>query len=273
VNSKLTSWKVPDNDYTRQRKVTLGRLLSHTGGFTGGDFFPGYSAGKALPSLVQILNGVPPATNAPIRVGFEPGTQWHYAGDGYLVIQQLVTDISGQSFPEFMRTTVFEKLGMNDSTFEEPRPATRSAAAAAGTLMNGNAVSGGWHVNPEMAAGGLWSTPTDLAALAIELALSMRGKANHVLTRSTARDMLSPNWKDGVINILGTSQDPDQMGLGWFVGVRKTTFTLSTPPFWLIATANTMLPCVPRRRACSEYTGWGTSNALQTATPSSTLIY
>ena len=224
VNSKLTSWKVPDNEYAPQRKVTLGRLLSHTGGFTGGDFFPGYSAGKALPSLVQILNGVPPATNAPIRVGFEPGTQWRYSGDGYLVLQQLVTDISGQSFPEFMRTTVFEQLGMNDSTFEEPLPAGRSASAAAGTLMNGDALSGGWHVNPEMAAGGLWSTPTDLAKLAIELALSMRGKANHVLTQSTARDMLSPHWKDSVINILGTSQDPDQMGLGSFVGARKGRF-------------------------------------------------
>jgi|SRR5215469_2990464 len=52
----------------------------------------------------------------------------------------------------------------------------------------------------------------------------MRGEANHVLTRSTARDMLSPYWKNGVINILGTSQDPDQMGLGWFVGVRKGRF-------------------------------------------------
>jgi len=36
--------------------------------------------------------------------------------------------------------------------------------------------------------------------------------------------MLSPHWKDSVINILGTSQDPDQMGLGWFVGARKGRF-------------------------------------------------
>jgi CubicO group peptidase (beta-lactamase class C family) len=138
VNSHLKSWKVPDNEYTRQHKVTLRLLLSHAGGFTGGDFFPGYGVGKPLPSLPQILDGVPPATNAPIRVGFEPGTQWHYSGDGYLVIQQLVTDVSGQSFPEFMRTAVFEKLRMNDSTYEEPLPAGRTKAAAAGTLMNAN---------------------------------------------------------------------------------------------------------------------------------------
>jgi len=224
VNSQLKSWKVPDSEHTRRSKVTLGLLLSHTGGFTGGDFFPGYGVDKPLPSLRQILDGVPPATNAPIRVGFEPGTQWQYSGDGYLVIQQLVTEVSGQRFPEFMRTTVFQELGMNDTTYEEPLPAERTASAAAGTLMDGGAVPGGWHVNPEMAAGGLWSTPSDLAKLAIELALSAQGKANHVLTQTIAREMITPHWKDGVVNILGTKQDPDQMGLGFFVGTRKGRF-------------------------------------------------
>ncbi len=168
VNSQLKSWKVPDSEHTRRSKVTLGLLLSHTGGFTGGDFFPGYGVDKPLPSLRQILDGVPPATNAPIRVGFEPGTQWRYSGDGYLVIQQLVTDVSGQRFPEFMRAAVFQKLGMN--------------------------------------------------------ALSAQGKANHVLTQTIAREMITPHWKDGVVNILGTKQDPDQMGLGFFVGTRKGRF-------------------------------------------------
>ena len=224
VNNQLKSWKVPDNEYTRQHKVTLGLLLSHTGGFTGGDFFPGYGVGQPLPSLLQILDGVTPAANAPMRVGFEPSTRWHYSGDGYLVVQQLLTDVSEQSFPEFMRKEVFEKLGMNDSTYEEPLPTVRRASAAAGTLMNGEAVSGGWHVNPEMAAGGLWSTPSDLARLAVDLALSAHGKASNVLTQSTARDMLTPHWKVGVVNILGTKQDPDQMGLGFFVGTQKGRF-------------------------------------------------
>ena len=224
VNTRLKSWKVPDNEYTRRHKVTLGLLLSHTGGFTGGDFFPGYAAGEALPTLPQILDGVAPANNAPMRVGFEPGTGWHYSGDGYLVIQQLMMDASGQSFPEFMRAAVFDKLNMRDSTYEEPLPRERALSAASGTLLNGDAVKDGWHVNPEMAAGGLWSTPTDLARLAIELALSAHGKANHVLTQAMTRDMLTPHWKDGVVNILGTKQDPDQMGYGFFVGTQKGRF-------------------------------------------------
>src|SRR4029077_6740829 len=89
-----------------------------------------------------------------------------------------------QSFPHFMHAAVFEKLDMHDSTYEEPLPAGRAASAASGTLMAGTAVDGRWHVNAEMAAGALWSTPTDLAKLAIELALSIHGMANHLLTKN-----------------------------------------------------------------------------------------
>jgi CubicO group peptidase (beta-lactamase class C family) len=98
VNLKLKSWKVPDNGFTAQQKVTLGLLLDHTGGFTGGDFFPGYAVGEPLPNLPQILDGLPPANNDPMRVGFVPGTKWQYSGDGYLVIQQLMIDAAGRTW-------------------------------------------------------------------------------------------------------------------------------------------------------------------------------
>ena len=224
VNLKLKSWKVPDNDFTAQHKVTLGLLLDHTGGFTGGDFFPGYTVGEPMPSLPQILDGLPPANNDPMRVGFVPGTKWQYSGDGYLVIQQLMTDVAGTTFPELMRTAVFERLGMHESTYAQPLPAERAASAASGTLVNGWLVNGKWRNNPEMAAGGLWSTPSDLARLAIELALSAKGKANHVLSQATVRSMLTPHWDNGVLNILGTEGDPDGMGYGFFVGKRNGRF-------------------------------------------------
>lgn len=224
VNAKLKTWRVPDNDFTAEHKVTLGLLLDHTGGFTGGDFFPGYAVGAPLPSLHQILDGLSPSMNDPIRLGFVPGTKWQYSGDGYLVVQQLMIDAGGKSFPQLMREAVFEKLGMMDSTFEEPLPVDRTASAASGTLMNGTPVKGKWHVTPEMAAGGLWSTPTDLAKLAIELALSAHGKANNVLSQKWVRDMLAPHWEKDVVNILGTKDDPDAMGFGFFVSKKTGRF-------------------------------------------------
>lgn len=224
VNAKLKAWKVPDNAYTQKRKVTLGLILDHTAGFTGGDFFPGYAVGEPLPSLLQILDGKPPANNDPMRVRFVPGSQWHYSGDGYLVAQQLMVDVSGEPFPDFMRAAVFDKLGMSNSTYEQPLPADLAESAAAGTLMSGSPVAHGWHVNPEMAAGGLWSTPTDLARLAIEVALSTQAKANHVLSQAMARNMLASHQEDGVMNILGSKQDPDRMGYGFFVGRKNGRF-------------------------------------------------
>jgi CubicO group peptidase (beta-lactamase class C family) len=220
VNLQLRSWHVPANEYDRVQKVTLARILDHTAGFTGGDFFSGYAEGSPVPTLAQILNGVAPANNPPVRVARVPGTKWEYSGDGYLVAQQLMIDVTGMPFPEIASETVFEPLGMRHSTFAQPLPPALAQAAAAGTLMNGDAVGGGWHVQPEMAAGGLWTTPTDLAKLAIEIARAARGETHRVLSQQMALAMISPHWKDGVINILGTPDSPDEMGYGFFVGDR-----------------------------------------------------
>src|SRR5258706_49816 len=77
--------------------------LDHPPGIRGGVFFPGYGAGAAFPTLVQIREGVPPATNGPIRVNAPPNAQWQYSGNAYLVLQQAMVDAAGQSFPELMR--------------------------------------------------------------------------------------------------------------------------------------------------------------------------
>ena len=49
-----------------------------------------------------------------------------------------------------------------------------------------------WHVYPEQAAAGLWTTPTDLAKFAIEVQKSFRGESNKVLRRQSTAEMLSP---------------------------------------------------------------------------------
>jgi len=220
VNDHLTSWKPPANAFTRDRKVTLGLILDHTAGFTGGDFFPGYAVGKPVPTLPQILRGEGPATNPAVTVGFAPGSQWRYSGDGYLVAQQLMIDATGKPFPTLMRELVFDPLGLRDTTFEQPLGLERAAAAAAGVFASGAAVPDRWHVQPEMAAGGLWTTPSDLARVAIEVARASAGKSSRVLSRATAAAMIAPHWEKGVANILGTPQSPDAMGYGFFVGDR-----------------------------------------------------
>jgi len=206
VNAKLKSWQVPDNEFTKDEKVTLRRLLSHSAGLTVHGF-PGYETGTPIPSLIQIFNGEPPANTAPIRVDFVPGTKFRYSGGGVTIEQQLVMDVTGKPFPQFMRETVLDKIGMTDSTYDQPLPPKRAAAAATATDLNGKPIPGKWHVYPEMAAAGLWTTPTDLAKFGIEIALSKQGKANHILSRATTQEMLKPQI--------------EQVGLGFFLGQFK----------------------------------------------------
>jgi CubicO group peptidase (beta-lactamase class C family) len=194
VNAKLVSWHVPENELTRAQKVTLRRLLSHTAGLTVHGF-PGYAADEAVPTLVQVLDGVKPANTAPIRVDILPGLMWRYSGGGYMVVQQLLIDVTKKPFPDLMREKVIAPLGLRHSTYEQPLPASLAAMAATGH-EDGQPVKGHWHTYPEMAAAGLWTTPTDLALIAIEIQRALAGRSDKVIAQGTARQMLTPQMED-----------------------------------------------------------------------------
>lgn len=195
INSVLKSWHVPENEFTKEKKVTLRRLLSHSAGTTVHGF-PGYAVGEPIPTLVQVLNGDKPANTPAIRVDVAPGTIWRYSGGGYVVVQQAVIDVSGEAFPAYMRSHVLEPLGMTSSTYEQPLPVDLSPAAASGYFPGLKPVPGKWHVYPEMAPAGLWTTPSDLARFAIAVQRTLAGRASPVITQATALEMLSPQKTD-----------------------------------------------------------------------------
>lgn len=189
VNTKLRPWKVPANDFTAKEKVTLRRLLSHTAGLTVSGF-PGYPSGTALPTITQILDGEKPANTGPIRVDVLPGSLWRYAGGGYTVIQLLLGDVTGRPFPDLLAEMVLKPIGMADSTYEQPLPDARRGAAASGHRSDGTLIPGRSHTYPEMAAAGLWTTPSDLARFLIEMQKALRGEST-LLTADTARRMIT----------------------------------------------------------------------------------
>ena len=185
VNSKLRSWKVPDNDFQKTEKVTLRRLLNHSAGLTVHGF-RGYAAGEPVPSLVELLDGKKPANSAAVRVDITPGSRWRYAGGGYEVMQQLVEDATGKPFPQVAKELVLDPLRMTHSTYEQPLPARLASSAATGHRRDGTPLKGGWHAYPEMAAAGLWTTPSDLALAILEIQ-----KGGSVLQPATVRQMLT----------------------------------------------------------------------------------
>jgi len=191
VNEYLKSWKLPENEFTAKQKVTLERILSHSAGLTVHGF-PGYAAGGPVPTVPQLLDGVPPANTAAVRVEFEPGTKWQYSGGGYTIAQPVMTDTLQKSFPELMRELVLAPAGMAHSTYEQPLPPEKLGLAAVGYRSNGSLLPGKRHTYPEMAAAGLWTTSEDLARFAIAIGRALRGDPGSFLSKQKAARMTTP---------------------------------------------------------------------------------
>jgi CubicO group peptidase (beta-lactamase class C family) len=205
INNKLVTWKLPDNEFTAKKKVTLANLLSHTGGTTVHGF-PGYAVGEKIPTLPQVLDGTEPANTAAVRVDMEPGTKYRYSGGGTTIAQLAIMDIEKKPYPQIVQETVLGPLKMTNSTYSQPLPDDWRKKAASGHRGNGSLVEGKIHVYPEMAAAGLWTTPTDLAKFGIEVQLSYAGKSNKVLPKELIDKMVTPFM--------------EQVGLGFFIDKR-----------------------------------------------------
>ena len=190
VNSYLTSWKLPDNKFTAQEKATLRRIVSHNAGLTVHGF-PGYAVGEAIPTVPQILNGERPANTAPVRVDTFPGAISNYSGGGITIEQLVLLEVTARPFPALLKELVLDPVGMTRSTYEQPLPEARRAEAASAHNQRGEVIKGKWHIYPEMAAAGLWTTPTDLATWALEIAAARAGRSSKVLSQGMATQMLT----------------------------------------------------------------------------------
>jgi len=209
INELLDSWKLPDNELTRATPVTLRRILSHSAGLTVHGF-AGYAAGEVIPTLVQILDGVAPANSPAIRVDLAPGTRFRYSGGGTTISQLALIDRLKQPYPQILAARVLGPLGMVHSTFDQALTPERLAHAAAGHGGGGTVIPGKRHAYPEMAAAGLWTTPSDLARCFLEIAKALAGRPSK-LPRSLAVEMTTPV----------VSSDGGGVGLGVFVRERN----------------------------------------------------
>ncbi|MCH5719060.1 serine hydrolase domain-containing protein [Niabella hibiscisoli] len=172
INTLLKSWQFPYDSNSGKTKINIYQLLSHTAGLSVHGF-PGYERGTELPTLPQILDGRSPANTKAVRSLFEPGTKVQYSGGGTTLSQLIVEDITGQPYEKYMKEAVLQPLGMAHSSFEQPISDTLNLAT--GYYANGKPVTGKYHVYPEQAAAGLWTTPTDLAKYIIECQLAIKG--------------------------------------------------------------------------------------------------
>lgn len=217
VNHWLKRWQVPVNDLTRANPVTLRRLLAHQSGIVDpeGSFEP-LREGEAFPRMVDVLAGRTRLHPGPVHVTVEAECDFYYSDAGYCVIEQLITDATGQRFDAVVAERVFEPLGMARSRYQHDAALGGEANAACGHNPDGTPLPGCRAVYPYPAAAGLWTTPTDLALLLIALIGSLEGESDSLLPHPLAWDMI-------------TAQGcTDWMGLGVFVeGERRAVSIFS----------------------------------------------
>ena len=212
VNSMLKSWQVPKSALTRSQAVTPRSLFSHTSGADDGFGFEGYDPKAPLPSVVQILDGLPPSNMGKVTFARAPFEAYKYSGGGVMIMQLALTELSGRPFSEFMQSTVLAPLQMTDSSFEQPLTASATSHAALAHGSEGRRMAAPWHVYPEQATSNLWTTPSDLAKFIIEVQSALRGPQGRVLDQHTARDMVAPVG----VGRYAVGLAIDQRGEGWY---------------------------------------------------------
>lgn len=189
INAYLTSWKLP-SDKLAPKSITLRELLSHTAGLNVHGF-PGYVPGSRIPTPVQVLNGEAPAVTEAVKVVLPPDRQWQYSGGGYVIAQVALSDATGKPFDELAQEEVLRPLGMRRSAFAQPPSAAILSNAAMGHA-EGRVIPGGYHVYPELGPAGLWTTPSDLARVLMDIQASANGRPSRLLSPKMTAQMLTP---------------------------------------------------------------------------------
>ncbi len=208
INEYLSSWKIVENDFTKKTPITLRMLLSHSAGTSQSSYF-GFAPTQALPSIVEILSGAKISETRPVVVNSEPNKEFRYSGGGSMIAQMALMDVSRKSFEEITQTLIFDKLGMKNSTFQQPIP-SKFAKQCAWAYSAASWFKGMPYVYPQQAAAGLYTTPTDLAHFFIDVQKSYIGKGK-ILSESMSKKMLTPqqNVSDGAYK--------EQIGMGAFL--------------------------------------------------------
>ncbi|MEI5934998.1 serine hydrolase domain-containing protein [Bacillus albus] len=223
INDRLTSWNIPTNLFTSQKKFTLRNLLSHQSGIIDPpNSFGHYTFAQGRPNMSELLAGKTSYCSVPIEITYKPKSEFHYSDANFCIIELLLEDITGKPFNLLLEEYIIQPLQLKNSMLFPPEDINKMEAFACGHNKDGIVTDEKYPFYPFAAASGIWTTPTDLSALVIEIIHSLQGKGKLKLSQKTVQDMISPQgcskWTGLGVFLDNSNEDLQIYSLGWGVG-------------------------------------------------------
>ncbi|AZB10838.1 class A beta-lactamase-related serine hydrolase [Chryseobacterium sp. G0162] len=186
IDKSLKRWHLPKSKFTENKSPTWRLFFNHTSGTNQGGFSDYYN-GDVIPTIKQSLLGQIPRYDKEIEFLFTPGTGFEYSGGGYVIVQMALEDTFNKSIAELAQEHLFTPLGLMNTTMIQPNEKGFLTDVASVHDKDGKVIKTGLPITPQIGASGVWSTPTDLAKLSIEIQNALRNKNNKVISHQVAK--------------------------------------------------------------------------------------
>ncbi len=186
VNTYLKRWKIPQNEFNKNRPVTLEHLLSHTAGTTQHGFSDFYE-GDEIPTILESVQGKLPRYDKEIEITFKPGTNWKYSGGGYTIAMMAVEDHLGKSLADLAQEYLFDPLKLERTTMKQPNEVGFLTNVAKVHNARGEIIRTGIPITPQVSASGLWSNPTEMSILIIEVQKALNEDGSSIFSKKAAQ--------------------------------------------------------------------------------------
>ncbi|NNF67273.1 MAG: beta-lactamase family protein [Gammaproteobacteria bacterium] len=146
---------------THGERITIAHLLSHTSGIFSFTDIPGYWRGDLIRTDHSVEQMIGLFADQPLQ--FPPGSDFSYSNSGYTLLGAIIERVSGKSYAEFLRTEMFEPLGIADTQYDGLQVVNRRASGyqhnSDDQYVNALPIS----MTHAYAAGAILSTVDDLA--------------------------------------------------------------------------------------------------------------
>ena len=186
IDNYLKRWHLPKSKFTENSSPTWKQFLNHTSGTSQGGFAD-YYEGDTIPTIKQSLLGQIPRYDKEIEFLFTPGSSFEYSGGGYVIIQMALEDTLNKSIAALAEEHIFKPLGLKHTTMTQPSENGFPTNVALVHDENGKVIRSGLPITPQVGASGMWSTPTDLGKISIEIQNALRNKNNKVISHNVAK--------------------------------------------------------------------------------------